>query len=139
MSVALVAAAIKTQISTEPSGTSFRESVGDRYYHQVVPDNTTLPCAVYAVEPEPWQYDYGGTRTERYAVPFSVWVSRDTSDDAAALAIADKLVARMNRVTLTVSGFDRMFVRGVRQCAITIDGDAYRVDGAFEATGQRTS
>lgn len=132
--------AIKTWIANEASGSSFRESVGDRYYHVSAPDNAAFPLAVYAVSQAAEPVNHFSTfATEIWRVAFTIWVDPNTGDDADALAIDAKLFARFNLKTLTATGYDRLVCRCVRRGACSIDGDGYRVDSEYELRGARTS
>ncbi len=132
--------AIKAWIAAEASGSSFREAVGDRYYHVSAPDNSAFPLAVYAVSQaaEPQNFFQGGAY-EIWRIAWTIWVDPNTGDDADALAIDAKLFARLNLKTLAPSGYDRAVVRCVRRGACSIDEDGYRVDSEYELRCARTS
>lgn len=132
--------AVKTWIANESSGSSFREAVGDRYYHVSAPDNTGYPLAVFTVTQaaEPQNF-FGGGAYEIWRIGWTIWVDPNTASDADALAIDAKLFARLNLKTLAPTGYDRAVCRCVRRGACSIDEEGFRVDSEYELRGARTS
>lgn len=141
MSSYAVPEAVKNWIANEASGSSFRESVGDRYYHVSAPDNSAWPLAVYTVTQaaEPMNL-FGGGAMEVWRVGFAIWVHPDTGSDQDALDIDAKLFLRFDGATLAIdSPYQRMVCRCVSRGAVTIDGDGFRCDSEYELRGGRTT
>jgi hypothetical protein len=141
MSVANVVTAIFTRLSSEPSGSSFRESVGDRYYHLQAPENTTLPLAIFGItqSAEP-QRAFGGSDREEYVFQFDIWcLNTGTTPDVTAMDIDNKLRLRLDRAYLTATGYDRLLALCIQRGQPTIEEDAIRISSIYSVSGVRTS
>lgn len=141
MSVANVVTAIFTRLSTEQSGTSFREAVGDRYFHLQAPENTTLPLAIFGItqSAEP-QRAFDGADSEQYSVQFDVWChNTGTTPDVTAMDIDDKLRRRLDRAYMTATGYDRLLALCIQRGQPTIEEDAIRISSIYSVSGVRTS
>lgn len=142
MSAAIITA-VYDYLAAEPSGTSFREAVTDRYYHLIAPDGVGVaagPVAIYAITgaASPIRY-MPGFDEEEYTMQFDIFVDdRAATPDVTALGIDEKLRSRLDRAVLTVSGYDRVRVLCTSRGVATPDAASIRVSSQFSLRGFRT-
>lgn len=143
MSASNILAAVYSWLAADTGTGGFAHAttgIGSNLFHLSGPEDTSLPVCVYTLAPAAGRVkNADGTYAEKWAMSFSIWVSAESSDDAAALGLDAKLYARMNNQTLSATNYDRLRVICTRPGFAQIDEDTIRVDSEYEIRGQLVS
>lgn len=114
--------------------------VGSRLYHVTGPEDVALPACVFTLSGAVPERMLSSTAAEeRWTMDASIWTAYESSDPASALEIDRRLFVRLEGVSLTATGYDRLRVTCLQRGACAIDEDGYRVDSRWLVRGVRTS
>jgi len=123
-----------TGSSTNP----VRTAVTDRIYAVEAPASSTLPLVVYSMDSVDTERFFSGI-VRSTAIFMVTSFSKVEAGPDAATDLDRKVFDLMDQQTVTVTGHDRGYIRGVTRGTPIAEGEYFRVDSTFQLVATTTS